>query len=110
VRAADDLDISKLERTADAAPTADPFAPKNFNPQQQAAPVAQAKPEAPALPFRYIGKVLDGDKLSVFLARGDESFSVRAGEKIDDYRIDKVTDSEITFTYLPLKTRQSLPL
>ena len=27
-----------------------------------------------------------------------------------DYRVDKVTESEVQFTYLPLKTKQSLPL
>ena len=107
-----DLDLSKLERAAPGtAPGADPFAPKSFAPpraaQQAAAP---AKPEAPALPFRYLGKLIEDGKLSVFLASGGESLTVTAGSKIGDYRVDKVTESEVQFTYLPLKTKQSLPL
>ncbi|HUQ24771.1 MAG TPA: hypothetical protein VM140_03810 [Burkholderiales bacterium] len=107
-----DLDLSKLERAAPgSAPGADPFAPKSFAPQQQQQQAAApAKPQAPELPFRYLGKLIEDGKLSVFLANGEESLTVTAGAKIGDYRVDKVTESEVQFTYLPLKTRQSLPL
>ena len=112
--AAQTLDLSKLERasaSAGAAPAADPFAPKSFAPPHAAEqPQARAKPEARALPFRYLGKLIDDGKLSVFLANGGESLSVHAGDRIGDYRVDKVTESEVQFTYLPLKTKQSLPL
>ena len=108
---AQSLDLSKLERPAPgAAPAADPFAPKNFNPQPQQQAAAPAKPEAPALPFRYLGKLIEDGKLSVFLANGEESVTARAGERIADWRVDKVTENEVQFTYLPLKTKQSLPL
>ena len=56
-------------------------------------PRAPAKPEAPALPFRYLGKMVEDGKLSVFLANGDESITVHAGERIGDYRVDKITES-----------------
>ena len=106
------IDLSRLERPAPGtAPAADPFAPKNFAPQaeaqQQAAP---AKPEAPALPFRYLGKLIEDGKLSVFLANGEETVTAKQGERIADWRVDKVTENEVQFTYLPLKTKQSLPL
>ena len=108
--AAQGFDLSKLERAAPGtAPAADPFAPKNFNPQQQQA-AAPAKPEAPALPFRYLGKLIEDGKLSVFLANGEETVTAKSGERIADWRVDKVTESEVQFTYLPLKTKQSLPL
>ena len=105
------LDLSKLERPAPGtAPAADPFAPKSFAPQQEQQPVAQARPEAPALPFRYLGKLIEDGKLSVFLANGAESVTAVAGQRIGDYRVDAVTENEVRFTYLPLKTKQSLPL
>lgn len=107
------LDLSKLERapaSAGAAPAADPFAPKNFAPRQEQQASAPARPEAPPLPFRYLGKLIEDGKLSVFLANGDESITVSAGARVGDYRVDKVTESEVQFTYLPLKTKQSLPL
>jgi hypothetical protein len=107
------LDLSKLERGRAEAPAADPFAPKNFNPparEAQQAAARPAKPEAPPLPFRYLGKLIEDGKLSVFLANGGESVTAKAGERIGDYSVDSVTESEVQFTYLPLKTKQSLPL
>jgi Tfp pilus assembly protein PilP len=94
-------------------PSVDPFAPRSFSGPEAAVAAQPAKPQkpvAPPLPFRYLGKMLEDGKLNVFLSRGDESLSVHAGQKLGEYRVDKVTDSEIVFTYLPLKTKQSLPL
>jgi hypothetical protein len=88
----------------------DPFAPRSFSPAAPAEPAKQAKPVAPPLPFRYLGKMLDNGKLAVFLARGSESLSVSAGDRVGEYRVDKVSENEVVFTYLPLKTKQSLPL
>lgn len=116
----EELDLSKLFRTEEAeqsaAPAVDPFARRSFapaaRPQQAAAPAA---PVAPPLPFRYVGKLIEDGRLQVFLARGEDSFSVSAGgkrgQKLDgDYRIDQVTETKIVFTYLPLKTRQTLDI
>jgi hypothetical protein len=112
--AATTIDLSRIERTpasAGAAPATDPFAPKDFNPPaREPQQAAAAKPEAPALPFRYLGKLIEDGKLSVFLANGAESVTAVAGQRLGDYRVDKVTESEVQFTYLPLKTKQSLPL
>jgi hypothetical protein len=106
-----DIDLAKLDARIDEGAKVDAFAPRNFAPvvPPQAA-AAQAKPEAPALPFKYIGKMVEDGKLSVFLANGDESITVHAGQRIGDYRVDKITEAEVRFTYLPLKTKQSLPL
>jgi hypothetical protein len=102
-----DIDLSKLEERMDQG------ARGNFSPIVP--PEAQAKapvqrPEAPPLPFRYLGKIIEDGKVSVFLANGDESISVTDGQRIGDYRIDRITEAEVRFTYLPLKTKQSLPL
>lgn len=110
----DGLDLDKLEGRAAEAPQNDPFARRSFAdpvraPQRARAQVAE-KPTAPPLPFRYLGKMIDEGKLAVFLARGDESLSVEPGQTVGEYRIDQITENEIRFTYLPLKTKQSLPL
>jgi hypothetical protein len=106
-----DIDLGKLEERVDEGAKIDAFAPRNFSPvippQAGAAP---ARPAAPPLPFRYLGKMVEDGKLSVFLANGDESLTVHAGSRIGDYRVDKITEAEIRFTYLPMKTKQSLPL
>ena len=106
-----DIDLAKLEARMDDGAKVDAFAPRNFSPIVP--PQAQApapRPEAPPLPFRYLGKIIEDGKLSLFLANGDESITVHAGQRIGDYRVDAITDAEVRFTYLPLKTKQSLPL
>jgi hypothetical protein len=111
-----DFDISRLERPQAAPPSGDPFAARSFGAPAAAqagaqAAAAPAKPEAPELPFRYMGKVIEDGKLEILLLRGDEHFSVAAGQKIDDqYRLDKVTTSSLTFTYLPMKKKQTLEI
>ena len=112
----DELDLGRLEaaRLGDDSKV-DPFAPRSFGsaaaPQangRNAAPAVQA--EAPAMPFRYIGKMIDNGQLAVFLQKGNDSYTAMEGERVGDYRIDKITENEIRFTYLPKKTKLTLPL
>jgi hypothetical protein len=112
-----ELDLTPMFRQVEEAkvdPANNPFARRSFGaPGQQAQPAAApaAPPSAPALPFRYVGKALEDGKLSVFLMRGDDSFSVSGKQKLDEqYRIDKVTETSVAFTYLPLNTRQVLDI
>ena len=107
-----EFDLSRLERPEAAAPAGDPFAKRSFGaPAAAQAASAPAKPEAPELPFRYMGKVIEDGKLEILLLRGDEHFSVAAGDKVGgEYRLDKVTASSLTFTYLPMKKKQTLEI
>jgi len=102
----DGIDLGRLQRDAAGAPQVDPFGRKET--QKTATPAA--KPEAPALPFQYFGKLIENGKLEVYVLRGEEVHAVAAGMRIADYRVDKVTESAVSFTYLPLKTRQTLDL
>ena len=106
----EDIDLAKLEARVDEGAKIDAFAPKNFSPvvPPQAGPTG--KREAPALPFRYIGKMVDNGRLAVFLQNGADSYTVTEGERVGDYRVDKISEAEIRFTYLPMKTKQTLPL
>jgi hypothetical protein len=115
-----DLDVERLKRPereeGRVAAAADPFARHSFAAPQGARAAENAPaaaPQAPQLPFTYLGKVIEDGKLSVFLARGEDSYSIKAGkrQKIDDqYRVDKVTESSVTFTYLPMNTKQTLDI
>ncbi len=114
-----DLDLSALARdpaAAQLAPANDPFARRSFAAPaparaQAAAAAAPAAPAGPPpLPFTYLGKMIEEGKLKVFVARGEDSFTLSAGQKIDQYRVDKVTESSVTFTYLPSKARQALDI
>ena len=110
----EDIDLAKLEARAHGTNAEgawiDAFAPKNFSPvvPPQAGPTG--KREAPTLPFRYIGKMVDNGRLAVFLQNGADSYTVTEGERVGDYRVDKISEAEIRFTYLPMKTKQTLPL
>jgi hypothetical protein len=108
-----DFDVSKLEKRETEMPANDPFARRSFGGQppaeQQAA--VRARPEAPPLPFRYMGKVIEDGKTEILLLRGDEHIAVAAGQKIDgEYRLDKASASALTFMYLPTKQKQTLEL
>jgi hypothetical protein len=113
---ADFLDPEKLRRQAknDAIGNLFPAPVAAPRPQNDVAPVqatAPAAPVAPPLPFRYLGKAVEDGTVTVFVAQGEEHYRARAGEKIGrDYRVDRVTEKAVAFTYLPLRARQSLAL
>jgi hypothetical protein len=111
----------------------DPFAPLAVAlpaPPKPVAVAVLAAPVAPTLPFQYMGRLeqsqkalpgkadsknsvgtANGTKTVVYLARGDESFSVSAGENIDaNYRFVGIEDDALVFIYLPLSLRQTLPV
>jgi hypothetical protein len=105
-----DFDPEKLARPRSQEPIADLFAPPpSAAPAAQA--VAEAPPSAPPLPFRYIAKIIDGDRTAVFLMNGEDHYNVQPGQVIDKtYKVERVTETAVTFTYLPLGTRQVLPV
>jgi hypothetical protein len=110
--AADDgIDLDKLRRGEASLPQNDPFAGmKSMEKQAAASAQAPAKPVVPPLPFRYFGRLTEQGKTEIFVMRGEELLSIAAGQKVGDYRVDRVTDSSISFTYLPLKMKQTLDL
>lgn len=110
--AADDgIDLDKLLRGQASLPQKDLFAPiKGMEGQGPVANQAPSKPVAPALPFRYFGRLTENGKTEVFVMRGEELLSIAAGQKLGDYRVDQVAESRISFTYLPLKTKQTLEI
>ncbi|HEV3009021.1 MAG TPA: hypothetical protein VGX52_08315 [Burkholderiales bacterium] len=107
----DDIDLDKLRRSETRLPDKDPFASMKAAEKQVAAvPQAPAKPSAPPLPFQYIGKWTQGEKTEVLLLREHELVSIEPGKKLGDYRVDEIGESRISFTYLPLKMKQTLDL
>ena len=111
--AEDGIDLARLQRPEPTVPQNDPFA-RNFGqskPAQvsNAAPVVQ-KPVAPPLPFQYFGRLTENGKTEVFVMRGEELIAVAAGQQIGDYKVEQVADTSISFTYLPMKMRQTLDL
>lgn len=96
-----------------------PFAPRTWQPPQPplAAPIAvsqvvPAASSAPPLPFQFAGKVDLGDgKVMLYLSKGNESFSLSAGDKFDsDYRLVGIENGKVAIEYLPLEVKQYLPV
>lgn len=105
------IEVAKLSRVPPAANGVDVFASKSRN---KPSVVREAiglppQPVAPPMPFQYVGQIEGREGPTVLLSRGEESFSVRAGETIDpDYRLETVTAEALTIVYLPLNERQTL--
>jgi hypothetical protein len=108
----DGIDLAKLQRPQAAVPQNDPFA-RNFGQpkpaQVSSAPVVE-KPVAPPLPFQYFGRLTENGKTEVFVMRGEELIAIAPGQSIGDYKVEQIAEASISFTYLPLKMKQTLDL
>lgn len=110
------LKLSALERDANEVAAVDIFAPKSWYVPPPPPPPAVAAPPpapvAPPLPFRYIGQLADiNGKPVIYLVKSETVLVVSVGEIIEqDYRLDSVNETQLAFTYLPMKTQQLLPL
>lgn len=70
------------------------------------------KPSAPPLPFTYMGQFQEeSGKPIVYLVNNDRVYIARKDDVIDNiYRVDEVNEQSITFTYLPMSTKQTLTI
>lgn len=77
------------------------------------APVVQAPPPppmAPPLPFTYLGRWADDKGVTVFLSQGGRVLDARAGQRLDQWRLDSVGADSLGFTYVPLDQQRQLRL
>ncbi|MDB5774600.1 MAG: hypothetical protein JWP38_733 [Herbaspirillum sp.] len=83
--------------------------------------IPPAPPRAPPLPFQFSGVWVDGAQHKYLLSKGDQTtilcqgcdaaFKPAIGDTLfGDYRLDKIDNQRITFTYLPLKLQQVIDL
>jgi len=67
-------------------------------------------PSPPPLPFTFFGKVVDEQGVQVLLARGDRVLTIAVGQEIDKtYRLESYQNGILTFLYIPLDMKQTLP-
>lgn len=100
-----------------ATVTQDLFAAHSFLPPpprlspEEAAALKPPPPMAPPLPFRYQGRMVEGNSTVVFLAQGDRMLVARKGDLLNNqYRVESVSANAITFVYEPLNQRQTLSI
>ena len=118
--------VERLDRSrAMPMPAADPFAQASWTPAAIAAAETAARvrreaatptplpppPTAPPLPFTFVGRLLDGEREQVFLNQGQTTVIAFVGETIDTlYRVDRLDDDAVHFTFLPLNQQQVLAI
>lgn len=90
-------------------PAGEIFAPRSWTPAAPASPAPQAAP--PPMPYRFAGKLMQDGVMQVLLAKGDVIVPARQGETLEGgYRVEAISDEQITLLYLPLKLRQVIPV
>jgi hypothetical protein len=73
------------------------------------ASVAPPAPQAPPLPYTYLGRIRSSGTTTVFLGRQNRESAARVGSIIDDtYRVEKIEEDSLVLLYLPLGTPQTL--
>ncbi len=61
------------------------------------------KPVTPPFPYAYMGGLSEDGVHTAFFTKGERVLPVKAGDTIDAiYRVDQMTDKQMTLTYLPL--------
>lgn len=78
-------------------------------PPRQPVEAPVAPPLAPPLPFRFLGRLVDDGKTVYFLEFNDRNIVVHLGDTVDEtYTLNGIDNGTLTFTYLPLKEKQTL--
>jgi hypothetical protein len=87
---------------------ADPFSSHAWvPPRPKLAPVVNAAPVAPPLPYRFAGQLFLDSGMQVFLARGDEIIPVKQGDTVDgQYRVESVSTTSMALVHIATNTRQ----
>ena len=69
-------------------------------------------PTAPPLPYKFTGSFQEpGQKLVVYLSRGDKLYSVSAGDILEGtYKIESINAGQLVILYLPLNISQNLSI
>ncbi len=66
---------------------------------------------APALPFKYIGKLIEGDVVKIFLLKGEALHIVSEGDTVDKhYQLKHVGEQQLSWLYLPLNITQKMSI
>ncbi len=102
---------------AEAAPAApgqavDIFAVHTWEPPPPPmAAFVPSPPQAPPLPFRYMGRIADPGQPQVFLlVQGDRVLPVKLGDRVGGhYRLEKFEGGQLYFRYQPMNVVQTLP-
>lgn len=103
-----------LAQPPEGVPLVDIFAVRSWEPPPvvaaMAAPAPPPAPEAPPLPFRFLGRIVDADREPAYLLDdGSRVIVVAVGDLIGkNYRVEKYENGRLLFRYRPMNVRQAL--
>ena len=114
---ADALALDLLARARSGRDRPDLFARRSWEPPTPRAappaakPAPPAAPSAPPLPFKYLGRRADGERLVVYLVKGEDTYNASVGDTLDNaYSLESVSETALQFIYVPLGTKQVLSI
>lgn len=86
-----------------------PPAPVVAAPVAMAPPPPPPPPQAPPLPFRVLGRLVDDGEVAVFLQYNDQNLVVRVGDTVaQNYKVESLQGGTLTLLYTPLNQKQTL--
>lgn len=79
--------------------------------RQVAIAQVQAQPQAPALPFKYVGRYVGDGQAQLLLQNQGQDIVVKVGDTIGQtYKLEAMSASTLTFTFIPLNEKQTLDI
>ncbi|HEX9585608.1 MAG TPA: cohesin domain-containing protein [Gammaproteobacteria bacterium] len=87
------------------------FGAHSWQPPAPKVAASPASPVAPPMPYRFAGRVVHGGKSQIFLSKGDTAIPVSEGQTLDgSYRVESIEANRITLRYLPLNSKEFVPI
>ena len=92
------------------------FGSKTWTPPVSAAPAAapaaaQAAPVAPPNPYKVAGTLVQAGAKRVYLVKGDRVYEAKQGDDLDEgYRVQSIAADHVVLLYVPLGTKEQLPI
>jgi hypothetical protein len=76
---------------------------------ERAAKEVAPVPQAPPVPFTFVGKMAEGDGVKVFLQANDVLYTVKVGDTFaQQYKLMGVDNGKLSLLYLPLNITQTM--
>lgn len=71
-------------------------------------PAKPPAPQAPPLPFKYLGKMIEGDKILAFVGQGPMTHLLHKGSVVMGYKVEEISETDMLLVYQPLNEKQRL--